>query len=166
MLEKYCKNAREFNIAILGENDNFEVSKIDEPIKKKEILDFADKYLSGQKAKIGKCCNKNSMANQKRNFPAEIPLCLSERITDIAIKIFKNLNLSGVVRIDFLYQEETDKLYVCEVNSVPGSLAYYFFENNKITTNFLVEKLLNVCKSNKNNICSGLNKEFYTNILD
>ena len=43
-----------------------------------------------------------------------------------AEKIYKELNASGVIRIDFLYK---DKLYVNEINAIPGSYAYYLWED-------------------------------------
>ena len=164
LIENYCEKAREFNVAIIGNSDSFDVSEIDEPVKLDEVLSFSDKYLSGGKGKKN-VVSKNSMVSQVRKFPADIPLDLSNKIKLIAAKVFKNLGLSGVVRIDFLYQQNSNKLYVCEVNAIPGSLAYYFFANNKITTNNLVQKLIEIsAMSRQKETC--LNKEYFTNILD
>ena len=144
--------------------DNFEVSEIDEPLKLHEVLSFKDKYLSGAKTK--KCCETNkSMASQIRKFPAELDENLKIKIKTTASKIFKNLDLSGIVRIDFLFDEKSDKLFVCEVNSVPGSLAYYFFNENKITTTWLVEKLVEI--SDKNFASkTKIKSDFVTNVLE
>ena len=163
LIEKYCDGAREFNVAVIGTIDDFFVSEVDEPMKIHEVLTFADKYVSGEKSK-GKIGSKNSMVSQKRKLPADISLQLRDKIRGLARKIFVGLKLSGVVRIDFLYSEKNDKVYVCEVNAIPGSLAYYFFEENLITANYLIEKLLDVCEFNrlKN---KSFKKEFFTNIL-
>ena len=164
LIEKYCQKAREFNVALVGNSDNFEISEIDEPVKVDEVLSFSDKYLSGENTKKGEF-QKNSMASQARKFPADISNELTQKIKSIATKIFKNLNLVGIVRIDFLYQEKNNKLYVCEVNAIPGSLAYYFFSENKITTNSLVKKLIQLSIENRIKY-TDLNKDYYTNILD
>ncbi len=165
IVEKYVPNAREFNVAVIGTSEKFEVSEIDEPIKNNEVLSFADKYLSGEKSSKKLAETDNSMASQKRRFPAEISDELRGQIKKIASKIFKNLKLVGVVRIDFLFNEESNKLYVCEVNSVPGSLAYYFFEGTKIVLNDFVERLVKISEVAWNDRAK-INKEFVTNILD
>lgn len=165
LVEKYLENTREFNVAILGTSEKYIVSDIDEPLKVDEILTFSDKYLTGANGKGSKkLSGKNSMAFSKRKFPADIDESVSKKIKDIASKIFKYLGLSGVVRIDFLYQEKTNKLYVCEVNSIPGSLAYYFFPENKISTNDLVRNLISVSNINREKI-SCVKREYCTNIL-
>lgn len=161
IIEKFVANAKEFNIAVVGMSENFVVSEIDEPLKNSEVLTFADKYLSGAKSAKG---SKNSMATQKRKFPADIDEELADKLKFFAGKIFKEIGLCGVVRIDFLWNVENNKLYVCEVNSVPGSLAYYFFSNNKIVVNDLIEKLIKASDDNYLNK-QNFNKEFVTHIL-
>lgn len=166
LIEKYLEDTREFNVAIIGSEDDFIVSEVDEPFKENEILTFADKYLSDGGGKGNKkLFESNSMASSERRFPADINIELSAKIKRLAEKIFVELKLSGIVRIDFLYQEKTRKLFVCEVNAIPGSLAYYFFKENKISTNDLIEKLLVVCRKNKEKI-NTVKKEYLTTILD
>ena len=145
IVEKYIEHTREFNIAVMGDKEKFEISKIDEPIKNDDLLSFSDKYLSGNsKSKKG----QKSMDNSLRKFPADISEKLSKQISQIARKVFLSLNLQGIVRIDFLYQEKQDKLYICEVNAIPGSLAYYFFKRNYIVTNDLIERLIDIAEKN------------------
>ena len=162
LVEKYIKNTREFNIALMGDSDEFEVSDIDEPLKEHEVLTFADKYLSNDSPKSFKV--KGSMESGFRNFPANIPESLTKKIKSFASKIFKKLDLRGVVRIDFLFDEDKAKLYVCEVNAIPGSLAYYFFNNNQMIINDFVLKLINLAEKYKDNVFF-VNKEYITNIL-
>ena len=165
LIENYIENSREFNVAVLGNCESFVVSEIDEPLKENEVLTFADKYLAGGGEKYSKKIpTKNSMASSIRKFPADLSNELTKTIKQIAGKVFKSLNLSGVVRIDFLYQEKTNKIYICEVNAIPGSLAYYFFDENRISTNSLAGKLIEISKKNKNAV-SCVKKEYYTNIL-
>lgn len=165
IVEKLISNAREFNVAIVGTSENFEVSDVDEPLKVEEILSFEDKYLTGEKSSKKMIDSVGSMAEQKRRFPADVSIELKENLRKTAAKIFKELNLSGIVRIDFLFDEKNEKLYVGEVNAVPGSLAYYFFSENKISTNKLVLKLIDI--SNKKDDEKALfKKDFVTNILD
>ena len=51
-----------------------------------------------------------------------------EEIRQMAVKTFQVLGCSGVSRIDFMIDKETDKVYVNEINPIPGSLAFYLWE--------------------------------------
>lgn len=144
IVEKFIEDAREFNVAVLGDANFYEVSDIDEPIKNNEVLTFVDKYLSGD----AKNCKAKGSMTHKLNKEINLSEKNQMKIKSIASKIFIKLGLHGVVRIDFLFDEKNDKIYVCEVNTIPGSLAYYFFKKNKILVNDLVEKLINVANNN------------------
>lgn len=166
LVEKFIGGCREFNVAVLGSGSQYLISEIDEPLKENEILSFADKYCStgdGKSLKIDKGL-KNSMASGVRKFPADISLRLQNRIKKFASKIFKELNLRGIVRIDFLFDEKNNKIYVCEVNAIPGSLSFYFFNNGKILINDFVNKLINIAEKYKENRFF-INKEYVTEIL-
>lgn len=165
IIEKFIKGTREFNVAILGDSQKYEVSEIDEPLKTNEVLTFADKYLSGNSSKDkGVKATKGSMDMAFRREPDDLSDEIKEKIKEIAEKLFIKLGLYGVVRIDFLFDEDNQKLYVCEVNAIPGSLAYYFFKKNRIVVNDLIEKLIAVARRNfqKNSI----NSELIVNLLD
>lgn len=164
MIEKFISNAREFNVAVIGEFCDYQVSEIDEPIKVSDVLTFADKYLSGGKNKAGMKLDGKSMASAPRNIPANIDESLTDKIKSLTGKIFRELKLVGVVRIDFLYDSQKEKIYVCEVNSVPGSLAYYFFNNGKFLLNEYVLKLIEIAEKNKNSD-DRIHLEFVTEIL-
>lgn len=161
IVEKFISNTREFNVAILGDRNNFIISEVDEPLKKNEVLTFADKYLSSGSVK-GKG-SKGSMAASVRKKPEGLSDDNILLMKKIAEKIFVLLGLRGVVRIDYLYDTNNDKLYVCEVNTVPGSLAYYFFNKNKIICNDLMERLIAAAESSKNN--KQINFEYMVNVL-
>jgi len=161
VVEKFIENAREFNVAVLGDKNKQVVSEVDEPIKGNEILTFADKYL-GSNEKGGKA--KGGMESLKKKFPADISINLSAKLKELALNVFKVLRLKGVVRVDFLYDEKNEKIYICEVNAVPGSLAYYFFAKNRIVTNSLIERLVEIAHTE--DFCDNLAHEYMTNILD
>lgn len=162
LVEKFIEGAREFNVAILGDCEKYEISEIDEPIKNNEVLTFADKYLSdGASGLKGK---KGSMDSSVRKSPNDLSEIITSKIKSIAEKLFVKLGLFGVVRIDFLFDERLSKVYVCEVNAIPGSLAYYFFKKNFIVRNDLVEKLIKIAEKNHNKCM--INSEFMVDLLD
>lgn len=160
VIEKFISGAREFNIAVLGDNEHLEISGIDEPIKNNDVLTFADKYLSDSGLKKG---SKGSMKSQQRILEVDLSEEIKSKIKKLAEKIFTKLGLIGIVRIDFLYSEKTEKLYVCEVNTIPGSLAYYLFKKNRVLTNDLMKKLIDIALKNYNT--HRPKKEFMVDVL-
>ncbi|MBQ8452105.1 MAG: ATP-grasp domain-containing protein [Clostridia bacterium] len=163
LVEKFLEGCREFNVAILGNLNSYDISEIDEPIKNHELLSFADKYLSSKSSKSMKFGNK-SLASQKRNLPANVDNQLKRKIKTIASRVFETLNLSGVIRIDFLYDEKTKKVYVCEVNAIPGSLGFYFFSRGTVLLNSFVSKLINIAEKKQNSL-TQVKSDFVTNIF-
>lgn len=164
LVERFIEKTREFNIAVMGLEENVVVSEVDEPLKNNEVLTFADKYMKGGNSKK-MSGSKGSMESQNRRFPADISDDLRKQMQSMARKIFENLNLVGVVRIDFLYSEKLNKLYVCEVNAIPGSLSYYFFCRSGYLINDFVNKLIDIAE-NKNKYKPVINKDFMPSILE
>lgn len=110
IVEQYIDNAKEYFCAILSFSQKLIASKVDQA-KKGDFYTFEEKYLKS-----------------KSIDKAEISPSLATRIQTMAKETFTALECDGVVRVDFLYDEEADKLYVNEVNTIPGSLAYNLFE--------------------------------------
>ena len=77
---------------------------ITEIITKKEFFDYEAKYLG---------------ASQEIT-PAEIDEAIAEQIKEEAVKIYQIFNCRGMVRIDFIYNEEEKVPYMLEINTVPG----------------------------------------------
>jgi len=163
IVEKFISNAREFNVAVLGDSTDCLVSEVDEPLKISEVLSFEDKYFSSSKMKGG-AKSDNSMLSQNRKFPAKISEELRKQLRTLAKTVFCELNLTGVVRIDFLFDELNNKVYICEVNAIPGSLSYYFFERGKVLINDFVYKLIEIAEKNSK-AKSDIKTEFITKII-
>jgi len=123
LVEQAVTHLREINCAVLGDRDGVSVSECEEPIGG-EILTYNDKYTSGGEGSKGA-----GMANLKRILPADIPQELKEKIQGFAVKAFQALGCSGVARIDFLYDTMTEDVWVNEINTIPGSLAFYLWES-------------------------------------
>ena len=68
------------------------------------------------------------MAASKKKLPAEITEEKKKEIENLAKQTFKVLGANGVSRIDFLIDENTNKTYVNEINTIPGALSYYLWE--------------------------------------
>lgn len=131
MVEKAIQNLKEVNCSIIGDMIEAKASVCEEPFGSDEILSYSDKYMSGGKTKGGKVTggSKNSgMASLDRKIPADISEDMTKRIQDLAVKTFKHLGCSGVSRIDFMIDKDTDELYINEINTLPGALSFYLWE--------------------------------------
>ena len=127
----------------------------------KIYLTYEDKYVGSTK---GSGPSKG-MASAKRIIPARISDKLTKEVNEIAVKAFKSLNSSGVVRIDFLIDKKKEKVYANEINSIPGSLSFYLWNKTDKEYPELLEDLINLGirdYKNKNNKV----RSFDTNILN
>lgn len=123
VVEEMVSNLTEVNISVLGNYENQHLSEIEEVMSNNDLLTYEDKYIGGKKGVASK-----GMVSASRKIPAEISDKIKSEVMDIAVKAFKALNSSGNVRIDFLIDKKTKKVYINEINSCPGSLAFYLWE--------------------------------------
>ena len=122
LVEKAIMNLREINCAVLGDYESAQASECEEPVSSDEILSYEDKYVAGGKS------GSEGMRTAKRELPANLTPELREEIRTLAVKTFRALDCNGVSRIDFMIDKDTNKVYVNEINSIPGSLAFYLWE--------------------------------------
>lgn len=153
VIEKMVENLREINCSVLGSVFNSRASVLEEVNKGgHEILDFEKKYLSGGKSQKGakgakampaKGATKSSgMASAARLVPAPISKEETETIQSLAISTFEVLGASGVCRIDFMMNDKTKDIYVNEINTIPGSLAFYLWQEEQVDFTELMETLV------------------------
>ena len=69
-----------------------------------------------------------AMAASSKKLPADISDEKRDEIQKLAQETFKVLGCSGVARVDFLMDKDTEKVYVNEINTIPGALSYYLWE--------------------------------------
>ena len=150
LIEEVVQNLKEFNISVLGNYEHQKLSEIEEVISGDKFLTYDEKYIGGSKGKIKgsfkapiKTTSKG-MASANRKLPADITKKMREEIEEIAGKAFKALGSAGVCRIDFLVDEKTKKVYINEINSIPGSLAFYLWEAKGIRFTELLDDLINI----------------------
>ena len=151
IIEKLIENKVEFNCAVLGDTCEIIVSDVDQVQGIEELFSFEDKYIgkpsekAEQKNKeITQKSNKKGMEQVSRLLPAPIGDKLKNKLQETSAIVFNLIGLSGISRVDYLYDEKKKKLYVGEINSVPGSLALYFFKNTKMGVRGVIEKLINI----------------------
>ena len=136
LAEKAITNLREINCSVLGDADECEASVCEEPFMHDEILSYEDKYISNSN-KTG----TKGMASLSRKIPADLEESKSNEIRKLACEIFKTLGCSGIVRIDFMIDKDTDTVYANELS--------YYNHNSKSNINY-TGKQLSYIYNNKN----------------
>ena len=138
IVEEAVVNPREINVAVLGYEDDLRVSAAEEPLGFKDLLKYEDKYVSGSKGA------KSSQKHQNKKLPAELKPELEKEIKELAKKAFSAIDGAGVARIDFLV--DGDKAYVNEINTLPGSIAFYLYEVEGLMIKDLITRLIELGK--------------------
>ncbi len=139
LVERAVCHLREINCSVLGDADEARASACEEPLNAQDILTFGDKYLSGGSKKTGE---SGGMSDLKRRCPADLPDGMTEEVQALAVKTFKALGCLGVARIDFLNNTETGELWVNEINTIPGSLAFYLWQEVGVSFAELMDTLV------------------------
>ena len=137
LVEHAISKLREINCSVLGDENEAEASEIEEPMHTEDILSYEDKYVSNAKGSGSK-----GMASVARKIPAEVSPEMREKIRDLAVRAFKVLGCNGVSRIDFMIDEETGNLYFNEINTIPGSLAFYLWEPIGVPYKELLDRMI------------------------
>ena len=160
IVEKAIVKLKEINCSVLGNVVDTLASECEEPFFSDEILSYADKYMGGSSSKAGKMgkfgaakgglktagskTGERGMAASQKKLPADITKEQKDIIQKLAQETFKVLGCAGVSRIDFLIDEEDGKIYVNEINTIPGALSYYLWEATGKTVTEEMEELINI----------------------
>lgn len=130
IVEEGVENAREIELAVLG-NNHPKVSTAGEVIPGNEFYDYDAKYIND---------------NSKIIIPADLKKDDLKKLQTLAIKAFQALDLSGMARVDFLMNSESGKMYLSEVNTLPGftSISMYpkLWEGSGVSYPDLLDKLI------------------------
>lgn len=135
IVENCVAKLKEINCAVIGDITESSATECEEPILAGEILSYTDKYVGDRKSKGGKFgprkggklgARKGAMggthnSSEGKKLPADIPADTRDMIQNLAKETFKVLGCSGISRIDFLIDEEINKVYVNEINTIPRS---------------------------------------------
>ena len=160
LAEHAITSLREINCSVLGDADECTASVCEEPFMNDEILSYEDKYMGNSK----NGGQSKGMASLGRKIPADLSEEKAEEIRSLACKTFKAIGANGVVRIDFMIDTETDKVYANEINTIPGSLAFYLWEASGTKYPELITRLIDLAfkrQRSRNNITYTID----TNIL-
>jgi D-alanine-D-alanine ligase len=130
LVEKSIEKAREIEMSVLG-NDDPVASVPGEIISSNEFYDYDAKYVDGKSEAI---------------IPAGLPVSVVKKIQALALKAFAVLDCAGMARVDFLIQKNGGKIFLNEINTIPGftSISMYpkLWEASGIPYASLLDKLI------------------------
>ena len=125
LIEPFITNRLELNVAVAG-LDEAVPSVSEMPVTAKtSILSFSEKYKRQGRKSIG---SSEGMAGALRVLdPDDLPAETRANAQRYAVAVFKALGCEGISRIDFLINADTNQLFFNEINTLPGSLAFYLW---------------------------------------
>ena len=149
IVEPFVQNMVEYNVSVCRLDGSVVTSAIEQPKRVEELLDFKQKYLSGDgKGKGQKIPGQRSegMLSLTRELNPELPDKIERNIREWSEILFERVYGTGVPRIDFIGNEKTGELWMNEVNPCPGSFGFFLWEasqKNHILFSDLLDKLIN-----------------------
>ncbi len=132
LIEEGVNGIKEVEVAVLG-NEQPVASVCGAIIPHTEFYDYETKYITD---------------DIEVEIPAQIPADISDQIRALAVKTFQVLNCSGLSRVDFFYQKDTNKFFLNELNTLPGftSISQYpkLWEHSGVSYTELTSRLLDL----------------------
>jgi D-alanine-D-alanine ligase len=132
VIEPYLADAADLNVA-LRTWPELRLSGIEKPLRRAAagaIYSYADKYLGGGEG----------LSGAPRELPADLPGDVSDRVLDLARRVAPLVLVRGAPRIDFLWRG--DEIWVNEINTIPGSMGFYFWAAEGVSAVTVLSDLL------------------------
>jgi D-alanine-D-alanine ligase len=130
-------NAREIEVSVLG-NDDPKASVAGEILPSREFYDYNAKYIDNASGLV---------------IPAPLELSLMERIRKYALDAYKAADISGMARVDFLLEKDTNQVFLNELNTIPGftriSMYPKLWEASGLPYPSLVDRLIELALERK-----------------
>lgn len=155
--EKSVENIVDVTCAVLSDGEEVLISEIQESLFRSDLFDYSVKYLEDGGAQTG-----NAEANLV--IPAKISNEHTKEIKEICETLFKKMEASGTMRVDFLLNKETGELFTNEVNTLPGTLYHHLWKKSGVEINTVLEMIL---KNGMRRWKEGqeIHSDFVTNVL-
>lgn len=136
LVEEALVGGIEINCAVMGYGETVETSVLEQPVSWDEFLSFEDKYLRGNEG----------MKSADRIVPAPLDDDLAGRIRQMTADAFQAVDGRGIARVDYLVQPDQNAVYLNELNTMPGSLAFYLWRESGYTAGQVVERLVGLAR--------------------
>jgi len=137
LIQKGIKNVREIEVSVLG-NDAPVASVPGEVLPSREFYSYESKYLDGTSG---------------LDIPAKLPADVAEEICEYAVRAYKAIDCAGMARVDFFVEKDTNRVYLNELNTIPGftkiSMYPKLWEASGLPYNKLVDRLIELAMERK-----------------
>jgi len=137
LVQKGVKNVREIEVSVLG-NDEPVASVCGEVLPSREFYSYESKYIDGTSGLL---------------IPAPLPNEISECIREYAVRAYKAIDCAGMARVDFFVEKDTNRIYLNELNSIPGftkiSMYPKLWEASGLPYDKLVDRLIELAMERK-----------------
>ncbi len=137
LIQKGIRNAREIEVSMLG-NDDPIASVCGEVLPSREFYSYESKYIDGTSGLL---------------IPAPLPDEISECIRGYAVRAYKAIDCAGMARVDFFVEKDTNRVYLNELNSIPGftkiSMYPKLWEASGLPYPKLVDRLIELAMERK-----------------
>lgn len=157
LIEEAVNPLMEINCSVMGTPDDCRPSVCEKPLGQSETLSFEDKYQGGGGGDKG-------MASADRVIPADISDELTKNIQNLAAKTFSALDASGLARLDFLVNANTEEVYFNEINTIPGSFSFYLWDKSDLSFDRLLNELIEIGLK-QHRAKNGRVRSYETNLL-
>ncbi|MDP9067221.1 MAG: D-alanine--D-alanine ligase [Actinomycetota bacterium] len=152
LVEKAMENCVEINCSVLGGGGRDpRASVCEQPVAWEEFLSFEDKYMRGGKSSGSSAGeapfgakSATGMASLDRRIPAPISEESTKQIQENALQAFRAIGASGVARIDSFLNPQSGETWVMEINTTPGSFAFYLWEASGLAFADLADELVDI----------------------
>ena len=149
IVEYMVKDLQEINCSVIGDCNEYRMSVLEQPLTSQDILTYTDKYMGGTKGAKG-------MAASQKKFPADLPDAETKRIQFLAGETFRAPSCHGVSRVDVMIEGKSErdasgcrKIFVNEINTIPGSLSFYLWEGSGLKFDEEMEHLVQLALKRK-----------------
>lgn len=142
MVEQAVTDAVEINCALMGYGAAVNASVLEQPVSWEEFLTYEEKYMRGS----------GGMKSQERIIPAQLSETMTRKIQHYAIDAFRAVDGRGTARIDFILQSEggvvteDSPIYLNEINTMPGALAFYLWSEMGMSAGQVVDELVKLAQ--------------------
>ncbi|MCU0497068.1 MAG: D-alanine--D-alanine ligase [Anaerolineae bacterium] len=134
IVESALVQCKEINCAVIGHGTAITASVLEQPVSWEQFLTYEEKYMRGNEG----------MKSAERLIPAPLSAEQTAQIQAYAVNAFKAIDGRGTARIDFLVRD--DEVYLNEINTMPGSLAFYLWRENGLAASDVVERLVQIAQ--------------------
>ena len=137
LIQRGIKNVREIEVSVLG-NDEPIASTPGEILPSRDFYSYESKYIDGTSG---------------YDIPAKLPEATLEMIREYAVRAYKAIDCAGMARVDFFVEKDTNKVYLNELNSLPGftkiSMYPKLWDASGLPYNKLVDRLIELALERK-----------------